>query len=270
MIRCPASSSPAPSSTRSVRTRHADYVRGRSGRQNGERDLLKGRTIGGRTYKVHLDGYDSGRPSRAKPPGRARVHLLDRRRSVAALRYNDIKITFLKQEAEGLRSAAALRAAARSDDHQPSHGPVRARRGGERDGLPALVHGAHVRHRARRRLCRPVAAELKEFPPRQKPGSFTSTASWRPSRAARRSRQTDGCRSVRLRAAPARVRPFRPGSRSIPRPREKAGKPQRSFPARETCFRAVTWPAPPRGNFAKSFCIASLRFCWRFSGDALC
>ncbi|MCK7504026.1 MAG: hypothetical protein MZV70_07935 [Desulfobacterales bacterium] len=85
--------------------------------------------------------------------------------SVAALRYDNWKITFLEQEAEGLRRlAGAVRRAARADAHQPAHGSVRARRARERHGLPALVHGAHVRDRARRRLRRPVAAELQGVP----------------------------------------------------------------------------------------------------------
>ena len=85
--------------------------------------------------------------------------------SVAALRYDNWKITFLEQKAQGLRRlAGAVHGAARAAAHQPAHGSVRARRGGERDGLPALVHGAHVRHRAGRRLRRPVAAELPGVP----------------------------------------------------------------------------------------------------------
>ena len=111
-------------------------------------DLLKGRKIGEHDLQ--------GPPRRLRPrarrckgeaawPRKEFIYWTDDG-SVAALRYDNWKITFLEQEAEGLkRLAGAVHAAARADAHQPAHGSLRARRARERHGLPALVHGAHVR-----------------------------------------------------------------------------------------------------------------------------
>ena len=51
--------------------------------------------------------------------------------------------------------------------------PFERAEAGARDGLPALVHGPHV-HRSRRRgaYVGQWLQSFKEFPPRQKPGSF--------------------------------------------------------------------------------------------------
>ena len=67
-------------------------------------DLLKGTTIGGRTYKVHLDGYDLAPALKGQAPWPRRefIYWTDDG-SVAALRYDNWKVTFLKQEAEGLK-----------------------------------------------------------------------------------------------------------------------------------------------------------------------
>ena len=137
-----------------------------AGDTTANEDLLKGRTIGDMTYKVHLDGYDLG----TGPEGRGAlaaqgVHLLDRRwqRRCAALQ--NWKITFLEQKAEGLDVwQQPFDPAARPDARQLAHGSLRACPGRARDGLPALVSGAHVRHRTRERLCREVATELQRVP----------------------------------------------------------------------------------------------------------
>ena len=66
--------------------------------------LKKGTTIGGRTYKVHLDGYDLGPALRGEGPWPRKefIYWTDDG-SVAALRYNDLKVTFLEQPGHGLR-----------------------------------------------------------------------------------------------------------------------------------------------------------------------
>ena len=43
-----------------------------AGDPNVKDELLKGKAVGGMTYKVHLDGYDLGPALRGKPPGRAK------------------------------------------------------------------------------------------------------------------------------------------------------------------------------------------------------
>ncbi len=107
-------------------------------------DLLKGRKVGNASFKVHLDGYDLGPALKGEAPWPRKefIYWTDGGRRPACV-------------------AEAVHRAARPEAHQPAHGSLRARRGGERHGLPALVHGTHVLDRARRRLCRAVAAELQ-------------------------------------------------------------------------------------------------------------
>jgi len=51
-----------------------------AGDATAKADLLKGRTIGGRNYKVHIDGYDLGPALRGQARGRARSSSTGRRR----------------------------------------------------------------------------------------------------------------------------------------------------------------------------------------------
>jgi arylsulfatase len=75
-----------------------------AGDKTAKQDLLQGRTIGDRSYKVHLDGYDLGPALRGEAPWPRRefIYWTDDG-SVAALRYDNWKITFLEQKAHGLR-----------------------------------------------------------------------------------------------------------------------------------------------------------------------
>jgi arylsulfatase len=66
-------------------------------------DLLKGKTIGDMTYKVHLDGYNLMpflKGQVAESPRHEFIYWTDGG-SVAALRYNNWKITFLRQNSIG-------------------------------------------------------------------------------------------------------------------------------------------------------------------------
>ena len=75
-----------------------------AGDKTAKDDLKKGRSIGGTNFKVHLDGYDLGPALRGEAawPRREFIYWTDDG-SVAALRYDNLKITFLKQEALGLK-----------------------------------------------------------------------------------------------------------------------------------------------------------------------
>jgi len=75
-----------------------------AGDKNATTDLLKGRSIGGKTFKVHIDGYDLGPALRGETawPRKDFIYWTDDG-NVAALRYENWKITFLEQEAEGLK-----------------------------------------------------------------------------------------------------------------------------------------------------------------------
>ena len=78
-----------------------------AGDTTAKEDLLKGRTVGDMTYKVHLDGYnlipalkDNGE-GEDKWPRKEFLYWTDDG-EIAALRYNNMKITFMVQDNHGL------------------------------------------------------------------------------------------------------------------------------------------------------------------------
>ena len=145
-----------------------------AGDKTAKQDLLKGRKIGNMNYKVHLDGYDLGPALKgeAKWPRREFIYWTDDG-SVAALRYDDWKVTFLIQEAHGLHVwqkpftplRAPLLTNLRMDpferaEHENAMGYQRWYMERMFAIAPA---GAYVGK---------WLQSFKEFPPRQKPGSF--------------------------------------------------------------------------------------------------
>ncbi|HET7204295.1 MAG TPA: arylsulfatase [Steroidobacteraceae bacterium] len=137
-------------------------------------DLLKGRRIGKSNYKVHLDGYDLGPALRGQAawPRREFIYWTDDG-SVAALRYDDWKVTFLEQEGEGLevwqKPFTQLRAPKLTNlrmdpferaEHEHAIGYQRWYLEHMFAIAPA---GAYVGQ---------WLQSFREFPPRQKPGSF--------------------------------------------------------------------------------------------------
>jgi arylsulfatase A-like enzyme len=145
-----------------------------AGDATAKEDLLKGRKIGDMTYKVHIDGYDLGPALRGQSdwPRKEFIYWTDDG-SVAALRYGNWKITFLKQKAEGLKVwqepfevlRAPTLANLRMDpferaEHENAMGFQRWYLEHMFAIAPA---GAYVGR---------WLQSFKEFPPRQKPGSF--------------------------------------------------------------------------------------------------
>jgi len=137
-------------------------------------DLLKGRTIGGRSYKVHLDGYDLGPALKGEAPWPRHefIYWTDDGQ-VAALRYDNWKVTFLEQKAEGLRVwqepfttlRAPLVTNLRMDPFERAE--------------QEHAMGYQRWYMERMFAIAPAGAfvgawlqSFKEFPPRQKPGSF--------------------------------------------------------------------------------------------------
>jgi arylsulfatase len=137
-------------------------------------DLRKGRAVGGTTYKVHIDGYDLSATLRGQAawPRKEFLYWTDDG-SVAALRYGNWKITFLAQEAEGLKvwqqPFVELRA--------PMITNLRM------DPFERAEHenamGYQRWYLDRMYLIAPAGGyvaqwlqSFREFPPRQKPGSF--------------------------------------------------------------------------------------------------
>jgi arylsulfatase A-like enzyme len=146
-----------------------------AGGRNVKEDLMKGTTIGGRTYKVHLDGYDLAPALRGETkdwPRKEFIYWTDDGQ-VAALRYDNWKITFLEQKAHGLRvwqePFTTLRA--------PLVTNLRM------DPFERAEHehamGYQRWYMDRMFLIAPAAAyvgrwlqSFRDYPPRQKPGSF--------------------------------------------------------------------------------------------------
>jgi arylsulfatase A-like enzyme len=137
-------------------------------------DLRKGREIGGRSYKVHIDGYDLGPALHGAGPWPRKefIYWTDDG-SVAALRYGPWKVTFLEQRAHGLRvwqdPFVELRAPLLTNLRMDPF---------ERAEYENAM-GYQRWYMDRMFLIAPAGAyvgqwlqSFKEFPPRQKPGSF--------------------------------------------------------------------------------------------------
>ena len=145
-----------------------------AGNPNAKEELLKGEKIGKRSYKVHLDGYDLGPAlaGKAEWPRKEFIYWTDDG-SVAALRYGPWKITFLEQKGLGLRvwqePFTQLRAPLITNLLMDPF-----ERAEEENAL-----GFQRWYMDRMFLIAPAGAyvakwlqSFKEFPPRQKPGSF--------------------------------------------------------------------------------------------------
>jgi arylsulfatase A-like enzyme len=143
------------------------------GDPNIKDELLKGKTIGNMTYKVHLDGYNLIPSFKGEDdwPRKEFIYWTDDG-SVAALRYGNWKATFLRQDAHGLdvwiepfvELRAPLLTNLRMDPFELAQdiGMDYDRWFIEHMFMIAPA-GAYVAQ---------WLQSFKEFPPRQKPGSF--------------------------------------------------------------------------------------------------
>jgi arylsulfatase len=136
-------------------------------------DLLKGRKVGDTTYKVHIDGYNlmPALAGKGAWPRREFLYWTDDG-SVAALRYDQWKITFLKQEAHGLhvwmepfvKLRAPMICNLRSDPFERAEYEGFGYNQWFTDHMFVIAPaGAYVGQ---------WLQSFREFPPRQKPGSF--------------------------------------------------------------------------------------------------
>jgi arylsulfatase len=136
-------------------------------------DLLKGKQVGNMTYKVHLDGYNllPALKGQGDWPRKEFIYWTDDG-SVAALRYGNLKATFLRQDAHGLhvwiepftKLRAPLLTNLRMDPFELA------------PDIGMDYERWYIEHMF---AFAPAAAyvgqwlqSFKEFPPRQKPGSF--------------------------------------------------------------------------------------------------
>jgi arylsulfatase len=144
-----------------------------AGAPNVKEELLKGKKVGDMTYKVHLDGYNLMPALRgeAEWPRHDFLYWTDDG-NVAALRYDEWKITFLRQNAHGIdvwrKPYEALRAPMlcnlRMDPFERAeHESI----GYDKWWVDHMFVFAPAANYVGRWL-----QSFREFPPRQKPGSF--------------------------------------------------------------------------------------------------
>jgi arylsulfatase len=145
-----------------------------AGNPDIRQQLLTGISANGRDYKVHLDGYDLGPAFKGAGewPRKEFLYWTDDG-SVAAIRYGNWKASFLEQKAEGLKvwqePFDVLRAPVLTNLRMDPFERARAE-----DAM-----GYQRWYMERMFLIAPAAAyvgqwlqSFREFPPRQKPGSF--------------------------------------------------------------------------------------------------
>ena len=145
-----------------------------AGNANVTEQLLKGSKVGERSYKVHLDGYDLGPALKGQGtwPRKEFIYWTDDG-SVAALRYENWKVTFLKQNALGLKVwqqpfevlRAPVLANLRMDpfERAEEENAMGYQRWYMEHMFAIAPAGGYVGQ---------WLQSFREFPPRQKPGSF--------------------------------------------------------------------------------------------------
>ncbi len=144
-----------------------------AGADNVKEELLKGKKVGNTTFKVHIDGYNllPALKGQGEWPRKEFLYWTDDG-SVAALRYSNWKVTFLKQNAHGLhvwqQPFEVLRAPMltnlRMDPFERAEYEGAGYQQWYMERMFAIAPaGAYVGQ---------WLQSFKEFPPRQKPGSF--------------------------------------------------------------------------------------------------
>ena len=144
-----------------------------AGNPGATEELLKGQKLGERTYKVHIDGYNllPAFKGEATWPRHDFIYWTDDG-SVAAIRYNDWKISFLQQNAHGMHvwqtPFEVLRAPVVTNLRMdPFELAQDIGMGYQRWYLEHMFMVAPSTAYVAKWL-----QSFKEFPPRQKPGSF--------------------------------------------------------------------------------------------------
>jgi arylsulfatase len=136
--------------------------------------LMKGYDAGGKTFKVHLDGYDQRDLLGGKGPGRRlEFFYWTDDGNFAALRYAQYKVVFLEQEAHGLevwmKPLVALRAPkifnVRSDPFERAEHEAGAYDTWFVEHAFVLVPAQDIVGK--------YLQTFQKFPPRQEPGSFS-------------------------------------------------------------------------------------------------
>ena len=145
-----------------------------AGDPNVKEKLLKGMSVGGKTFKNHLDGYDIRDALAGKAPSpRKEFFYFNDDGSLVAVRYNQWKVVFAEQRAHGMNvwqdPFVPLRLPKlfnlRSDPFETA----------DEEGMD--YERWRVEHVfllvPTQQLVGQFLATFKEYPPRQKPGSFS-------------------------------------------------------------------------------------------------
>jgi arylsulfatase A-like enzyme len=138
-------------------------------------ELLKGRKIGDLNYKVHLDGYNllPALKGEAAWPREEFIYWTDDG-SVAALRYNNWKLTFLEQKAEGMdvwiEPFTPLRAPVITNLRMD---PFERARSEHAVGYQKWFNDRMFMIAPSAGYVGQWLQSFREFPPRMKPGSFS-------------------------------------------------------------------------------------------------
>jgi arylsulfatase len=144
-----------------------------AGDHNVKEKLLKGHKVGDVTYKVHLDGYDQSKYLAGQSPGaRKEFFYFSDDGDLLAVRYQNLKVHFMIQEATGIdvwrRPFIALR------------GPIffdlavdPFERGQEGMNYDDWWYRRSFIAVPMQQIVGKTLMSFKDFPPRQKPASFT-------------------------------------------------------------------------------------------------
>jgi arylsulfatase A-like enzyme len=145
-----------------------------AGDPNVKADLLKGKRVNGRKYKVHLDAYNllPAFQGKGEWPRKEFLYWTDDG-NVAALRFNNWKITFLRQNAHGMHVWEAPYEQLR----MPMIGNLRMdpfeRAHKEGIGYPQWQMERMYMFAPAGFYVGQWLQSFREFPPRQKPGTFS-------------------------------------------------------------------------------------------------
>ncbi len=137
-------------------------------------ELLKGKTIGAMTYKVHLDGYNLGPALKGAGewPRHEFIYWTDDG-SVAAVRYNNWKMTFLRQNAIGLKVWEQPFEQLRMPMVENLRMDPFERAADEGIGYAQWMADRMFTFAPAGAFVAQWLQSFREFPPRQKPGSFS-------------------------------------------------------------------------------------------------
>src|SRR5262249_27167803 len=136
--------------------------------------LLQGYEAAGRTFKVHLDGYDQRDLLSQKGPDKRREFFYwTDDGNLAGLRYEQWKAVFMEQKAHGLDVCAEPLVPLRTPRlFNLRADPFERAQGESGDYVRWFIEHAFVLLPAQSIVGQHIAS-FREFPPRQRPGSFT-------------------------------------------------------------------------------------------------